>query len=292
MTRRIVFALHQVIAALKEQALQTWLWLPVRLSRRRADVGANLVVSMTSYPGRVSHAWKAIETLIRQDVSGFKLVLVLSAEEFPGGVAALPSKIRTQTRRGLEIFWVERNGRSFDKLLPIRASEPGATVITVDDDKYFPRNLVRLLVEAHSANPGHIVGSRGWRVLAQPSSGLVEFGKGWVRAKPGDQGYGLHLPGGNGCLYPPGSLAAVVDNIELAMGLCPTTDDIWFWIAAHLANTPFFCLGMNPHRPVRSQARTPALSSVNRERANAQFAAATRYFGIDPVALAWLQSAE
>ena len=287
MARKIVPALYKFLDEARELVQVAHLLAPTRRRHYPKNFAGKVVVSMTSYPARIGHAWRAIETLLRQDISGFQLVLVLSTEEFPGGLLGLPRKIRAQVQRGLDILWVDRNGGSFDKLLPIRQCAPDAIIITVDDDKYFPAYLVRSLMEAHSVRPRHIIAARGWRVLPEPSSGLVKFGKGWLRAQPGDEGSGLHAPGGNGCLYPPQALDPIVDDLELALKLCPTTDDIWFWMAARLAHTPFYCLGFDPHRPVKSQANSFALSSINRDGADYQFQAALKHFELDPTSLMW-----
>lgn len=246
---------------------------------------SGVVIGMTSYPARITSAWKAVETLLRQDVSGIPVILVLAEEEFPN--RAIPLRLEAQARRGLQILWTARNGKSFDKLLPIRRAFTGATIITVDDDKYFPKTLVSELLSAHQSHPGHIIGARGWRVVADQQTGQLSFGTGWIRSQPGDAGYGLHVPGGNGCLYPPDSLDPVVDDLDLALELCPTTDDIWFWVAAHLKKTPTYCLGMPPHRPIGSQKDTPALSDVNHQREQDQFHRVLRHFDLPTENLVW-----
>lgn len=268
--------------------------LTLHLSMPRWPTGTTVgrrdgvVIGMTSYPARINEAWKAIETLLRQDGAGIPVVLVLSEDEFPGRI--IPRRLHNQTKRGLQILWTDTNGRSFDKLLPVRKAFPNATIITVDDDKYFPRTLVCKLLDAHALNPGHIIGARGWRVLPDTHTGEVHFGTGWIRSEPGDTGSGLHVPGGNGCLYPPGSLDSVVDDLDLAQRLCPTTDDIWFWVAAHRAGTPVYCLGLPAHRPIGSQRDTPALSDVNSQREQEQFQSVLQHFGITATDLAWQQS--
>lgn len=273
---------------LRESLLTLRLSLPHWRTQKTPAEGDQVVIGMTSYPARINEAWRAVETLLRQDVAGIPVVLVLSEDEFPG--REIPRRLRAQTQRGLQILWKDTNGRSFDKLLPVRKAFPEATIITVDDDKYFPTTLVGDLLEAHHSHPGHIIGARGWRVLPDTHTGQVHFGAGWVRSEPGDTGSGLHVPGGNGCLYPPGSLDGVVDDQELALHLCPTTDDIWFWVAAHRAGTPVYCLGMPAHRPIGSQRNTPALSDVNSQREQEQFQSVLQHFGISATDLVWEQS--
>ena len=261
---------------IKEHLFRFWLAVPeLRFWRSRPRVP--LIVAMTSYPGRAQKAWIAVETLLRQTVAPEKLILVLNEEEFPNRV--IPRRLSRRLRRGLQIMWLEKNGKSFDKLLPVRAEFPTRTIVTVDDDKYFPRTLLASLFEASKSHPGVIIGARGWKIQ-QSSSGEIHYGDNWVRAHPGDLGYALLTPGGNGCLYPPFSLDDSVDRYPDAQKVCPSADDIWFWGAAMKKQTPFFCLGMRPHRPITHSSEAGALSSVNKKLNDVQFQAALDFFSI------------
>ena len=266
----------RTFSQMKERLYRLWLTIPeLRFWRSRPHVP--LIVAMTSYPGRAHKAWIAVETLLRQTVVPEKLILVLNEEEFPNRV--IPRRLSRRLRRGLQIMWVEKNGRSFDKLLPVRAEFPNRTIVTVDDDKYFPRNLLASLFEASLSHPGAIIGARGWKIQMS-SPGEIRYGDNWVRAHPGDLSHALLTPGGNGCLYPPFSLDDSVDSYSDAQKVCPSADDIWFWGAAMKKQTQFFCLGMPPHRPITHSSEAGALSSVNKSRNDEQFQAALEFFGI------------
>jgi hypothetical protein len=268
---------YRLSDSLKELFLVLWLWLPVGFAyqpRRTVPV----IASLTTYPPRISKSWMAIETLLRQSVRAERLVLVLNNEEFP--TRDLPRAIKRQTRRGLEILWAERNGRSHDKLIPVRAKYPGATIVTFDDDKYFPRTLLDELVSASMHYPGHVIGARGWLVRRADEHGDVHFGLGWTRATAGSAGSNLFTPGGNGCLYPPDSLSSMVDDLDAALEVCPAADDIWFWGALQKNKSLVACLGLPAHRPVSSLKDGPALSSIDPLEEDSQFQHALRHFGI------------
>src|SRR5262249_9632292 len=86
------------------------------LSRRRlapAEAGSGLVVSLTSHPSRIRHAWIAIETIFRQSRVPDRIVLVLGEDKFAS--RTLPRMLARQQRRGLEVLWVPHDGGSFDK---------------------------------------------------------------------------------------------------------------------------------------------------------------------------------
>lgn len=285
MWKRWQVAAHRLAHRGLEQKNVLKLALPDLRERALRPV-ADVVVGITSYPARIEFAWRTIETLLRQDVRPAAVVLVLAEADFPS--RRVPHRIASQQRRGLEVLWVESNGHSFDKLLPVRAAFPDSTIVTVDDDLYFPHYLISELVDATALFPGHIIGARGWRVHPSKRDGKVHFGTDWERAVKGDSGSGLHLPGGNGCLYPAGSLDPAVDDLALALSLVPTNDDIWFWIHGVRAGTKFACLGMAPHSRVTPQTKTEALSRRNQHGQEEQFQNILNYFAIPADSLRWM----
>jgi len=269
----------KMLKPLREGLIVCWLWFPLfrfSLGLRRT---LPLVVSLTSYPARIERAWISVESLMRQTVRPERLLLVLAEEEFPK--RKLPRKIREQSQRGLQIHWVGVNGGSFDKLLPARQEFGSLPIITCDDDKYFPRNLIESLFEASLAHPDTVVGARGWIVRRQ--NGHLAYGAGWTRAPAGSMGRDMLMPGGNGCLYPVDSLDDEVNNLNLALEIAPTADDIWFWGALSKSKTNMLCLGLPPHRPVSSQRGAPALSDINEHANDRQFQAVMQHFRLKSI---------
>jgi hypothetical protein len=220
---------------------------------------SKVVVCMTSYPERIQAAWLALESLFRQDEKDIRIVLVLTKSQFPGG--KLPRMLNKQITKGLEIIWVQEDGKSFDHLWPAYRKYPSSSIISVDDDKFYPENLVSGLVAASRSMPGTIIGSRGWEI--RPINGEVRFGDGWVRATPESIAKQLFMPPGNGSLYPPDSLPEMTGDSNLMRELCPTADDVWYWAMARINETPSHCLGWSPHRPVWRQSRTKALADLD-----------------------------
>ena len=260
--KKVFYALTD---SLRELMMVTELALP-NFRRRGTTPEIPVIASLTTYPPRIGLAWLAIESLLRQSVRPRKLILVLSEDEFPQKI--VPRRIQQQSRRGLEILWVARNGRSYDKLIPVRQRYPGETIVTFDDDKFFPRTLLEELYLASVQNPGSVIGSRGWII---PSDGTeIHYGANWVRATPGARGRNLFTPGGNGCLYPPSSLDSTCENLDLALAICPTADDIWFWGAIQKTQSNLVCLGLPAHRPVKALTSTTALSDINRHSNDSQ----------------------
>lgn len=240
---------------------------------------ANLIVSLTSFPARIDHAWIAIESIFQQDLRPSKVVLVLSDEEFP--TRELPKRIQLQVQRGLEILWTPRNTRSFQKLLPTRQRYPDATIVTVDDDILYEPWRLRRLVETAETRPGSIIGHRGWVVTKTPS-GLAPYVS-WSIAGPETPAELTFLTGCGGMLFPPHVLPLdMLLNIDLALELCPLADDIWFWAVARKAGVECYCLGNHGLYSVQRVKHTPALCHSNwgEGQNDVQLAAVIAHFGL------------
>lgn len=248
----------------------------------QADPSSNIVVSLTSFPARIHHAWITIETIFQQQRRPAKVALVLAEEEFPHRI--LPHTIREQEKRGLEILWTARNMRSYKKLLPTRSVYPDATIITVDDDVFYEPWRLEQLILAADQHPGAIVGHRGW-ALSVSTEGILPYLE-WPpadRFTPSDR---VLLTGCGGILYPPHSLSEDhLFNYDLAESLCPTADDIWFWAVAKITGTHTLCLGNNNIRPVRHQKKSPALIEINwyQGHNDKQLKNVINYYGLHPL---------
>ncbi|MCC5873513.1 MAG: hypothetical protein JJU22_14025 [Gammaproteobacteria bacterium] len=223
---------------------------------------SNLIVSLTSFPARIDSAWITIETLFQQTFRPSKIVLVLAEEDFfyhP----RLPAAIEAQRDRGLSILWIEKNIKSYKKLLPVVERYGGRTIVTVDDDVFYEPQMLEGLVSAHRKDSRQIVGNVG-RVV--PGNVLEAGGyNNWPKADLSTPSEDVFLVGVGGVLYPPESLSSRLwTDIELANQLCPTGDDIWFWAVSVVEGIGRRCLGSQPYRELKVQRMSPALTSLNR----------------------------
>jgi hypothetical protein len=132
-------------------------------SRFKCNPKSNVIVSLTSFPERIDNVWVSIESIFRQSIKPWKVILVLAEEEFPQ--KRLPQKIVRQIDRGLEVMWIKENQRSYKKLIPVRKANPDAIIITIDDDIFYESWRVEKLLEASNSKPGKIIGHRGWEIV-------------------------------------------------------------------------------------------------------------------------------
>lgn len=241
-------------------------------------VAAGVVVSLTTFPARANSVWIAVESILRQSVLPERVVIVLAEDEFKD--IAVPSRL---TRSGrVELLWVERNTRSYKKYIPVRRKYPDAVIVTADDDVMYPPRWLSDLLSAHEASPSHIIGTRGAEMLIDEDGrpGLYQDWPGATRTTPSNL---VFLKGDGGILYPPGSLPAQALDEDLAIRLCPTTDDVWFRVMALLQGTPVRRSIDGPiDFPVirRSQKVTLRRTNVAGGGNDAQIRAALAHFGL------------
>ena len=239
-----------------------------------------LIVSLTSFPGRIRTVWASIATVMRQTLRPDAIILVLADEEFPR--RTLPRSLRRLERRGLRVLRTSENLRSHNKFLPARMAHPHATIITVDDDVLYEAETVERLVRSAAEHPNTIVGHRGWRVQWDERGPTPYFQ--WMRhgrADPSTHTDRVFLTGVGGILYPPGLPADehLLDPLA-AVRLTPTADDVWFWAASIASRTPRHCTGFAYGRSSGLEGMSRALLDTNRSANDVQIAAAIEHFGL------------
>jgi hypothetical protein len=186
-------------------------------------------LSLTTYPARVDSARQALESILfGVRARPAAISLVLSVEEFPGRV--VPDALREleqDSRLRLEFLWVERTTKCYQKLAPTLEKYPQDTIVTADDDILYPARWLSDLVCVSRAHPGEVIGHRALRIRRASPRSLEPY-LNWRAAEPGTPTELLFLTGVGGVLYPPGSLHPQVADMDLALTLTPTADDIWF----------------------------------------------------------------
>ncbi len=194
-----------------------------------------LIVSLTSYPARIHLAHKAIASLLNQELRPDKVILWLAKEQFPNRENDLPSELLILKEFGLSINWCD-DLKSYKKLIPALKEYPNDTIITADDDIYYPKDWLKSLYETHLKNPTSIISRRVCRVFFDAGN-LRISSINIKKIKDKKASFLNQILGGTGVLYPPNSLDENIFNIENIKTLIPTHDDIYFWAMALLKGT-------------------------------------------------------
>lgn len=215
------------------------LYYPIycRLNRdyRYIETKENVIISLTTFPARINSVWLIIETLLRQTYRPQKIILWLAKSQFDSK-EKLPKKLLKQEKRGLEIRFCEDDLRSHKKYYYTMKNYPDYFIITVDDDTFYPENLVENLFAAHNRNPGSICCNLGHSIVVK--DGKIAPYKEWkLRAEGCDEPSHFLVPiGCEGVLYPPNSLNNNIFDKKQITELCFLADDLWLKAMATLNN--------------------------------------------------------
>lgn len=194
----------------------------------------NLIVSLTSFPGRIEKTWLAIETILRQTIKPEIIILWLSKDQFPEP-KRLPQMLLEQQKRGLKIVFCEGDIRSHKKYFYTLKNYPNHDFITIDDDFFYPSKMIEnLLKNSHGNN---IIAHRAYSIKFNHSGEIAEYSKWKLLPDTHKSGLSLFATSGGGTLFPSGSLHQDTLNSDVFLSLCPLADDIWLYLSAVASGT-------------------------------------------------------
>jgi hypothetical protein len=221
----------------------------------------SVIVSLTTHPARIKSSWIAIISLFNQMAVNYKIILVLSKEEFQN--KKIPWTINFLEKKGLNILWINKNFKSYNKLLPVKSKFPNSKIITFDDDVYYEKWRIKLLLEKSKTFPNAIIGFRGAEIKTTKDKKIYPYLK-WVMANARTSNKKLFLTGVGGVLYPPNkNFDLLIQNYSLARELAPTCDDVFFWGVSHHLNIQKILLDYGKLDDVRELLNSPSLFHVN-----------------------------
>lgn len=194
-----------------------------------------LIVSLTTFPARISKIWIVVECMLRQSYPPDRIILWLSKDQFDG-LTVLPKNLLKLQRRGLEIKFCEGDLRSHKKYFYVIKDNPNDTVITIDDDFIYPSNLIEKLIDLHSKYPKAICCHRALQIKYEGSKILPykEWNNIFLNEVPS---YDVFFTSGGGTLFPPNCFSKEVLNHVLFMKSCKYADDVWLNVMAQLNKT-------------------------------------------------------
>ena len=211
-----------------------------RLNDKGSNKGEQYIISVTTFPVRIDRLWMTIESMLRQAVKPDKIILWLYEGEF-NGESSLPKKLLEQKKRGLEIRFCDENIMPHKKYYYTMLEFPDANVITIDDDKIYPKNLLSKLINFSKIHPEVII-STICRKIELDGERLSPYNN-WKRKYETIQPSYSYLPIGAGSiLYPANSLHSDVLDMTIFNSLSLKADDLWLKIMSLRNNTKTMCI--------------------------------------------------
>lgn len=239
--------------------------LPVEKKNEAFDA---CIVSLTTSPTRIHKSWLAIESILRQKEQPDALILYLSDDEFLGE-RKLPKRLQQQQKRGLQVVFVKGLLRPHHKYIHAMEQYPKAKVVTIDDDKIYPNDLLKNLKKYHSMYPESICAVMTRKIRYVDEVPLPYDQWPLVKVDTAPQHDLLSL-GVSGVLFPAGSLHPDVFDQAMIKKIAVSADDLWIKVMALRNNTPVVSLAgcyPKPFLSVRGLAATQLrLINISRKK--------------------------
>ena len=114
------------------------------------DSQERIIVSMTSWFGRINNVITSINSILDNTIKPFKIILNLSSNEFKYKEKQLPKELlELQIKNKIDIFWVKENTKPYKKILPTLLRFPKDIIISIDDDIIYPSNFIENLYNTY-----------------------------------------------------------------------------------------------------------------------------------------------
>ena len=192
---------------------------------RPAKTAVGVIISLTSYPARLSFLHVVIRSLLKQKVAPEKIILYLGADTKDSDI---PKKLRKLTKYNFEIRTGYEDLKPHKKYFYVMQEFPEYTIITTDDDLIYDKNLVGDLLECAKKNPGCVCARRVNLMTKDKNGVLNPYSKWkWEYKALTEPSHALIATGCGGILYPPNILPPETFDAVAIKEHCLNTDDIW-----------------------------------------------------------------
>jgi len=203
-------------------------YLRNRLSKEPILDPSGPVLSMTSQCHRLELAFYALESIAMGNKRPSRMILWLTDKE---SCSNPPETIQRLKARGLEIHHSEELG-PHTKYYPYINHENNLVMplITVDDDTLYPRDFIKLLIDAYEVDSSTIHCFRAHRISM--SGGQLMPYNSWLPCEDKQPSHLNFITGVSGVIYPPGYLKYLKQQGKAFTQFCPYGDDIWLSVNA------------------------------------------------------------
>ncbi len=187
-----------------------------------------IIVSLTSYPARITTVERTIVSLLNQTFLPDKILLWLAKDQFASKDIPEKLKILEEKNEKFSIKYCNSDLKPHKKYFYVMQEEKEAIVITVDDDVIYDETLVHDLLMSYLNYPKMVSCMRGHTIKMYDEKTFAPYEK-WQKEKHiVNKPTTLIIPTGvGGVLYPPNSIPKISFNEDLIYKLCLTTDDLW-----------------------------------------------------------------
>lgn len=211
--------------------------LPKTIRRCCSESAAidEIIVSLTSFPGRINEVWKVVCSIKNQTILPGKIVLWLSSQQFVSK-KDLPDDLLRLEDNIFEIRMVDEDIRSHKKYYYVMQEYSDKIVITFDDDVWYHPKTIESLYKTYQKYPEAII-SNYTSQLKYANNKLLPY-KEWKSITKPYEDFNLVQIGVGGVLYPPNIMSDLLFRDDVFMKIAPLADDLWLNAIARLNHVP------------------------------------------------------
>lgn len=218
--------------------LPIWFMISRKTSKKQtllsSEKDESVIVSLTTFPARISRIWIVIECMLRQTVKPNRIILWLSKDQFPSE-EFLPKRLLNLKESGLEIILCDDDLRSHKKYYYSLQNFPEDLIITIDDDLLYPSFLIEDLLKLHEKFPETIVCCRGLKI--NDSDEVIKYNNLDYLYNGDGPNNNVFFTTGGGTLFTKNNFVGEVLNKNVFMENCKYADDVWLNLMAQFNNT-------------------------------------------------------
>ena len=240
-----------------------------------------LIVSLTSYPSRISFVPEVLKTIFGQTRKADEVILWLAEEQFPE--RALPKElVRFEKEGKLTIRWCGEDLLSHKKYFYAFREFPGDLVITIDDDVLYSPTMIEKLFRSYLINPRAVSAARAHKMILEEGK-LLPYAD-WLSE------YSLHVlepsmllfaKSGAGTLFPVSLFNPKLLDSGAIRENCLYSDDIWLKMMQAEAGIPAVLAEPFSGLNVIPGTQENALGDYNANHYDEQLENAVRWFDAD-----------
>ena len=240
--------------------------------------GGKIIVSLTSFPARINNVWQVIICMLNQTLKPHKIILWLSKDQFPA-YESIPESLRRLENGMFQIKVVDGDIRSHKKYYYAAKEYPDDWVFLIDDDIYYPTTILERTWKAHNDYPDSIISNYGY-IMTFDNSGKIDSYRRWEKCNNDSDSDDLFFGSGGGTLIKPSNLYHNLTDIDLAMKLTPSADDIWLNAMAKLARVKLHMISHGLFLPMVQKGDVRLVTTNGGQSQNdVQIALMEEYFG-------------
>lgn len=192
---------------------------------RPSKTAGGVIISLTSYPARLKSLHIVIRSLLKQRVTPEKIILYLGTDTKDSDI---PSKLKKLTKYNFEIRTGYEDLKPHKKYFFAMQEFPNHSIITVDDDLIYDKNLVKDLLDCSKKNQNCVCARRVNLMTKNEAGELNPYSKWkWEYKEITEPSHSLIATGCGGILYPAHIFSKDCFDINAIKQNCLNTDDIW-----------------------------------------------------------------